>query len=136
MPISKWEFRAFKELGPGGGDGAGKDGATPFTYHLLSASSVSHGELQGGWKKTGRAWVIITTLRDRYKEIRLFRARDLFRGGVPGHGKESWVREGLTEEWAVLRMNRALLVEEVWEPRVKGGGGAGNRKECVQSTKT
>ena len=35
-------------------------------------------------KKTGRAWVIITALRDRYKEIRLFRARNLFRGGVPG----------------------------------------------------
>lgn len=46
----------------------------------------------------------------------MFKAQDPFRGGVPGHGKESEVGEGFTEESAAFRVTRAL----------PGGGSVGS----------
>lgn len=86
-------------------------------------------------EKIGQAWVIITMPSDRYNERCMFGEQDLFRGGVLGHGKESWVREGFTEELAVLRMTRSLPGGGGMGSKGKAGGGAGHRKGCVQSTK-
>lgn len=55
----------------------------------------------------------------------MFGEQDPLRGGVLGQRKELWVREGFTEELAVLRINRAPPGGGSMESKGNGGGGAG-----------